>query len=70
MSDEIKDWFTGKDKGNPVYESPHRRDDWDPLWVSLGDSPEIGRGLSSYSLTNDDLKWLRELLNRHLPDHE
>lgn len=63
--EEFEDWFTGAREGNPVFYSPHVNPEWDDLWISLGDSPEIGRGTRSTSLSNADLRWIHTLLNLH-----
>jgi len=67
---EIQDWFTGADKGHAVFYSPDTSPDYDDLWMRLSDTPEIGRGLRSFSLSTQDLRWLHELLSHHFPAEE
>jgi hypothetical protein len=62
---ELEDWFTGAREGLAVFYSPDTSPDWDDLWMRLSDSPEIGRGMRSFSLSNEDVRWLHRLLSHH-----
>lgn len=62
---ELHDWFTGAREGHAVFYSPNTNPDWDDLWLRLSDGPEIGRGIGSISLSNEDLRWLYTLLSHH-----
>ena len=62
---DLEDWFSGMAEGHAVFYSPDTDPKWDDLWVRLSDGPEIGRGMRSFSLSNEDLRWLYELLRHH-----
>jgi len=40
--------------------------EWEDLWVRFGPAAEIGRGLRSFSFSQDDLIWLCDRLIEHL----
>lgn len=63
---ELEDWFTGAAEGRAVFYSPDTGPGWDDLWLRLGDEPELGRGVRSFSLSPDDLRWLHAVLARYL----
>lgn len=62
---ELEDWFSGAREGHAVFYSPDTSPEWDDLWVRLSDGSEVGRGMRSFSLSNEDLRWLHELLAHH-----
>jgi hypothetical protein len=60
---ELEAWFTGEAEGVPVFYSPDTNPEWDDLWLRLDNEPELGRGMRSFSLSAEDLHWLRAVLN-------